>query len=150
MVAQLLFWHCGAWIMAPDGQPGSLCMWDGQPMSKAKALATLPSPCPSCPHPAQPLIALGPTTSVNHHLNISTSTVHLCGGSMGEFAHMVPIKWENNLQLPVVTLSSMKLLSSPTSLQGYGFPVNQLFDMLLEIQDQYSETLLKKWSGVFR
>uniref|UniRef100_A0A8B9MP02 Exocyst complex component 6B n=1 Tax=Accipiter nisus TaxID=211598 RepID=A0A8B9MP02_9AVES len=39
---------------------------------------------------------------------------------------------------------------SPTSLQGYGFPVNQLFDMLLEIQDQYSETLLKKWSGVFR
>lgn len=35
-------------------------------------------------------------------------------------------------------------------LQGYGFPVNQLFDMLLEIQDQYSETLLKKWAGVFR
>lgn len=36
------------------------------------------------------------------------------------------------------------------SWQGYGFPVNQLFDTLLEIQDQYSETLLKKWSGVFR
>uniref|UniRef100_A0A8D0G8F3 Exocyst complex component n=1 Tax=Sphenodon punctatus TaxID=8508 RepID=A0A8D0G8F3_SPHPU len=33
---------------------------------------------------------------------------------------------------------------------GYGFPVNQLFDMLLEVRDQYSETLLKKWSGVFR
>uniref|UniRef100_A0A8C3Y975 Exocyst complex component n=1 Tax=Catharus ustulatus TaxID=91951 RepID=A0A8C3Y975_CATUS len=33
---------------------------------------------------------------------------------------------------------------------GYGFPVNQLFEMLLEIQDQYSETLLKKWAGVFR
>ncbi|GAB1290998.1 Exocyst complex component 6B [Apodemus speciosus] len=32
----------------------------------------------------------------------------------------------------------------------YGFPVNQLFDMLLEIRDQYSETLLKKWAGVFR
>ncbi|KAB0363355.1 hypothetical protein FD754_007511 [Muntiacus muntjak] len=32
----------------------------------------------------------------------------------------------------------------------YGFPVNQLFDMLLEIRDQYSETLLKKWSGIFR
>uniref|UniRef100_A0A8C8RXF4 Exocyst complex component n=1 Tax=Pelusios castaneus TaxID=367368 RepID=A0A8C8RXF4_9SAUR len=36
------------------------------------------------------------------------------------------------------------------TLQGYGFPVNQLFDMLLEIRDQYSEILLKKWSGVFR
>ncbi|XP_008585952.1 PREDICTED: exocyst complex component 6B-like, partial [Galeopterus variegatus] len=32
----------------------------------------------------------------------------------------------------------------------YGFPVNQLFDMLLEIRDQYSETLLKKWAGIFR
>nr|XP_033809425.1 exocyst complex component 6B isoform X7 [Geotrypetes seraphini] len=36
------------------------------------------------------------------------------------------------------------------TLQEYGFPVNQLFDMLLEIRDQYSEILLKKWSGVFR
>ncbi|XP_030046825.1 exocyst complex component 6B isoform X5 [Microcaecilia unicolor] len=36
------------------------------------------------------------------------------------------------------------------TLQGYGFPVNQLFDMLLEVRDQYSEILLKKWSGVFR
>lgn len=34
--------------------------------------------------------------------------------------------------------------------QVYGFPVNQLFDMLLEIRDQYSETLLKKWAGIFR
>ncbi|KAM8939853.1 exocyst complex component 6B isoform 3-T3 [Pelodytes ibericus] len=36
------------------------------------------------------------------------------------------------------------------TLQGYGFPVNQLFDMLLEIRDQYSEILLKKWSQMFR
>ncbi|XP_075711759.1 exocyst complex component 6B [Rhinoderma darwinii] len=36
------------------------------------------------------------------------------------------------------------------TLQGYGFPVNQLFDMLLEVRDQYSEILLKKWAGVFR
>ncbi|KAM4809791.1 exocyst complex component 6B isoform 2-T2 [Rhinophrynus dorsalis] len=36
------------------------------------------------------------------------------------------------------------------TLQGYGFPVNQLFDMLLEIRDQYSEILLKKWALVFR
>lgn len=41
-------------------------------------------------------------------------------------------------------------IPSPPALQGYGFPVNQLFEMLLEIQDQYSETLLKKWAGVFR
>ncbi|NWI02229.1 EXC6B protein, partial [Tichodroma muraria] len=41
-------------------------------------------------------------------------------------------------------------IASPPAPQGYGFPVNQLFDMLLEIQDQYSETLLKKWAGVFR
>ena len=49
-----------------------------------------------------------------------------------------------------MTFSYLKLLSSLALPQGYGFPVNQLFDMLLEIQDQYSETLLKKWSGVFR
>uniref|UniRef100_A0A8C5WI06 Exocyst complex component n=1 Tax=Leptobrachium leishanense TaxID=445787 RepID=A0A8C5WI06_9ANUR len=36
------------------------------------------------------------------------------------------------------------------TLQGYGFPVNQLFDMLLEIRDLYSEILLKKWAQVFR
>ncbi|XP_077136451.1 exocyst complex component 6B isoform X2 [Ranitomeya variabilis] len=36
------------------------------------------------------------------------------------------------------------------TLQGYGFPVNQLFDMLLEVRDQYGEILLKKWAAVFR
>ncbi|XP_043568420.1 exocyst complex component 6-like isoform X4 [Chiloscyllium plagiosum] len=36
------------------------------------------------------------------------------------------------------------------TLQGYGFPVNRLFDLLLEIRDQYNETLLKKWAIVFR
>ncbi|XP_032299947.1 exocyst complex component 6B isoform X4 [Coturnix japonica] len=49
----------------------------------------------------------------------------------------------------VLDLKNLIVLFADT-LQGYGFPVNQLFDMLLEIQDQYSETLLKKWSGVFR
>ncbi|MBN3290019.1 CP26A protein, partial [Polypterus senegalus] len=34
--------------------------------------------------------------------------------------------------------------------EGYGFPVNRLFDLLFEIRDQYNETLLKKWAGVFR
>ncbi|XP_032288460.1 exocyst complex component 6 isoform X10 [Phoca vitulina] len=36
------------------------------------------------------------------------------------------------------------------SVLGYGFPVNRLFDLLFEIRDQYNETLLKKWAGVFR
>uniref|UniRef100_A0A8C3V8S1 Exocyst complex component n=1 Tax=Catharus ustulatus TaxID=91951 RepID=A0A8C3V8S1_CATUS len=49
----------------------------------------------------------------------------------------------------VLDLKNLIVLFADT-LQGYGFPVNQLFEMLLEIQDQYSETLLKKWAGVFR
>uniref|UniRef100_A0A674JUE6 Exocyst complex component n=1 Tax=Terrapene triunguis TaxID=2587831 RepID=A0A674JUE6_9SAUR len=49
----------------------------------------------------------------------------------------------------VLDLKNLIVLFADT-LQGYGFPVNQLFDMLLEIRDQYSDTLLKKWSGVFR
>ncbi|XP_040275280.1 exocyst complex component 6B isoform X1 [Bufo bufo] len=42
------------------------------------------------------------------------------------------------------------ILHFADTLQGYGFPVNQLFDMLLEVRDQYSDILLKKWAGVFR
>ncbi|XP_035313867.1 exocyst complex component 6B isoform X3 [Cricetulus griseus] len=49
----------------------------------------------------------------------------------------------------VLDLKNLIVLFADT-LQVYGFPVNQLFDMLLEIRDQYSETLLKKWAGVFR
>ncbi|KAM9722530.1 exocyst complex component 6B isoform 4-T4 [Dama dama] len=49
----------------------------------------------------------------------------------------------------VLDLKNLIVLFADT-LQVYGFPVNQLFDMLLEIRDQYSETLLKKWSGIFR
>ncbi|XP_048457033.1 exocyst complex component 6B-like [Rhincodon typus] len=49
----------------------------------------------------------------------------------------------------VLDLKNLLVLFADT-LQGYGFPVNQYFDMLLEIRDQYSEILLKKWSGVFR
>ena len=33
--------------------------------------------------------------------------------------------------------------------QGYGFTVSQLYDLLLEIRDQYSEVLMKKWVQVF-
>ncbi|XP_078080643.1 exocyst complex component 6B isoform X2 [Mustelus asterias] len=49
----------------------------------------------------------------------------------------------------VLDLKNLLVLFADT-LQGYGFPVNQYFDMLLEIRDQYGEILLKKWSGVFR
>ncbi|XP_023574159.1 exocyst complex component 6B isoform X2 [Octodon degus] len=49
----------------------------------------------------------------------------------------------------VLDLKNLIVLFADT-LQVYGFPVNQLFDMLLEVRDQYSETLLKKWAGIFR
>ncbi|XP_043912624.1 exocyst complex component 6 isoform X2 [Protopterus annectens] len=49
----------------------------------------------------------------------------------------------------VLELKSLIVIFADT-LQGYGFPVNRLFDLLHEIRDQYNETLLKKWAGVFR
>ncbi|XP_053063195.1 exocyst complex component 6 isoform X4 [Acinonyx jubatus] len=49
----------------------------------------------------------------------------------------------------VLELKNLIVLFADT-LQGYGFPVNRLFDLLFEIRDQYNETLLKKWTGVFR
>jgi hypothetical protein len=33
--------------------------------------------------------------------------------------------------------------------QGYGFPVGQLYDLLLELRDMYSEVLMKKWVSIF-
>ncbi|XP_051578323.1 exocyst complex component 6B isoform X2 [Myxocyprinus asiaticus] len=49
----------------------------------------------------------------------------------------------------VLDLKNLVVLFADT-LQGYGFPVNQLFDMLLEMRDQYGEILLKKWNQSFR
>nr|XP_009925189.1 PREDICTED: exocyst complex component 6 isoform X1 [Haliaeetus albicilla] len=49
----------------------------------------------------------------------------------------------------VLELKNLIVVFADT-LQGYGFPVNRLFDLLFEIRDQYNETLLKKWSGLFR
>uniref|UniRef100_A0A8C5Y0A8 Exocyst complex component 6 n=1 Tax=Microcebus murinus TaxID=30608 RepID=A0A8C5Y0A8_MICMU len=49
----------------------------------------------------------------------------------------------------VLELKNLIVIFADT-LQGYGFPVNRLFDLLFEIRDQYNETLLKKWTGVFR
>ncbi|XP_012677668.2 exocyst complex component 6B isoform X2 [Clupea harengus] len=49
----------------------------------------------------------------------------------------------------VLDLKNLIVLFADT-LQGYGFTVNQLFDMLLEMRDQYGEILLKKWALSFR
>uniref|UniRef100_UPI001EAF4C6B exocyst complex component 6-like n=1 Tax=Oncorhynchus gorbuscha TaxID=8017 RepID=UPI001EAF4C6B len=52
----------------------------------------------------------------------------------------------------VLQLKNLIVIFADT-LQGYGYPVNRLFDLLFEIRDQYNETLLKKWAlvsgGVF-
>nr|XP_015202444.1 PREDICTED: exocyst complex component 6 isoform X3 [Lepisosteus oculatus] len=49
----------------------------------------------------------------------------------------------------VLELKNLIVIFADT-LQGYGFPVSRLFDLLFEIRDQYNETLLKKWAAVFR
>uniref|UniRef100_A0A3B4B3S0 Exocyst complex component n=1 Tax=Periophthalmus magnuspinnatus TaxID=409849 RepID=A0A3B4B3S0_9GOBI len=47
----------------------------------------------------------------------------------------------------VLELKNLIVIFADT-LQGYGFPVTRLFDLLFEIRDQYNETLLKKWMSV--
>ncbi|XP_017287342.1 exocyst complex component 6 isoform X4 [Kryptolebias marmoratus] len=49
----------------------------------------------------------------------------------------------------VLELKNLIVIFADT-VQGYGFPVNRLFDLLFEVRDQYNETLLKKWAVVFR
>ncbi|KAK7919507.1 hypothetical protein WMY93_010791 [Mugilogobius chulae] len=49
----------------------------------------------------------------------------------------------------VLELKNLIVIFADT-LQGYGFPVTRLFDLLFEVRDQYNETLLKKWALVFR
>ncbi|XP_061769047.1 exocyst complex component 6B isoform X1 [Nerophis ophidion] len=49
----------------------------------------------------------------------------------------------------VLDLKNLIVLFADT-LQGYGFPVSQLFDMLLEIREQYGEILMKRWNITFR
>ncbi|KAM9500134.1 exocyst complex component 6B isoform 2-T2 [Clarias gariepinus] len=49
----------------------------------------------------------------------------------------------------ILDLKSLIVLFADT-LQVYGFPVNQLFDMVLEMREQYGEILLKKWNLSFR
>uniref|UniRef100_A0A8C3AF39 Exocyst complex component n=1 Tax=Cyclopterus lumpus TaxID=8103 RepID=A0A8C3AF39_CYCLU len=45
----------------------------------------------------------------------------------------------------VLDLKNLIVLFADT-LQGFGFPVSQLFDMLLEMREQYGEILLKRWN----
>ncbi|XP_053721307.1 exocyst complex component 6 isoform X3 [Synchiropus splendidus] len=49
----------------------------------------------------------------------------------------------------VLELKNLIVIFADT-LQGYGFSVNRLIDLLFEVRDQYNETLLKKWALVFR
>ncbi|RVE60748.1 hypothetical protein OJAV_G00183750 [Oryzias javanicus] len=49
----------------------------------------------------------------------------------------------------VLDLKNLIVLFADT-LQGYGFPVSQLFDMLFEMREQYGEILLKRWNVTFR
>uniref|UniRef100_A0A9J8BG83 Exocyst complex component n=1 Tax=Cyprinus carpio carpio TaxID=630221 RepID=A0A9J8BG83_CYPCA len=62
--------------------------------------------------------------------------------------------WELALSKTIAALRTHSVCLHTTCLtytkQGYGFPVNQLFDMLLEMRDQYGEILLKKWNQSFR
>uniref|UniRef100_A0A667ZCQ2 Exocyst complex component n=1 Tax=Myripristis murdjan TaxID=586833 RepID=A0A667ZCQ2_9TELE len=49
----------------------------------------------------------------------------------------------------ILDLKNLIVIFADT-LQGYGFPVSQLFDMLLEMREQYGEILLKRWNITFR
>ncbi|XP_064631540.1 exocyst complex component 6B-like isoform X2 [Lineus longissimus] len=48
----------------------------------------------------------------------------------------------------MLQLKNLIVLFSHT-LRGYGFPVGQLYDLLLELRDMYSEVLMKKWVSIF-
>ncbi|XP_015911636.1 exocyst complex component 6B isoform X4 [Parasteatoda tepidariorum] len=73
--------------------------------------------------------------------------------------------WSNALSKIVASLRTPSDCSTDTSLmlqlkwlimlfsytlRAYGYTVNQLFELLLEIRDQYNEMLMRKWNKVFR
>ncbi|RWS29237.1 Exocyst complex component 6B-like protein [Leptotrombidium deliense] len=73
--------------------------------------------------------------------------------------------WENSLQSVIASLRTHSSYCTDDSLmlkikrlvmlfsytlQGYGYNVNPLFNLLLEIRDQYNEILMKQWVSVFR
>lgn len=37
-----------------------------------------------------------------------------------------------------------------TTLRNYGYPVNQIYDLLHEMRDHYNEVLMQRWVGIFR
>merc|ERR1712136_77268 len=48
----------------------------------------------------------------------------------------------------ILELKNLIMLFSLT-LRGYGFTVSQLYDLLLEVRDQYNEILMKRWVDIF-
>ncbi|KAI4895765.1 hypothetical protein NFI96_024065 [Prochilodus magdalenae] len=60
------------------------------------------------------------------------------------------VLFADTLQVRFVMLGMCTVICVDVCIKGYGFPVNQLFDMLLEMRDQYGEILLKKWNHSFR
>lgn len=82
-------------------------------------------------------------------LQKKVSLLSRLGGNLHVFVTFLSYNQKTRLARP---LWSKTLISIPrVSLsQGYGFPVSQLFDMLLEMREQYGEILLKRWNVTFR
>uniref|UniRef100_A0A673KX11 Exocyst complex component n=1 Tax=Sinocyclocheilus rhinocerous TaxID=307959 RepID=A0A673KX11_9TELE len=80
------------------------------------------------------------------YLSSRTGLLHQQRGRAGRL-----IKTQSYCSDPdlVLELKNLIVIFADT-LQGYGFPVNRLFELLFEVRDQYNETLLKKWALVFR
>uniref|UniRef100_A0A3B5AB59 Exocyst complex component n=1 Tax=Stegastes partitus TaxID=144197 RepID=A0A3B5AB59_9TELE len=83
--------------------------------------------------------ALGKNQHTHKTHRLSSNVLTLCS---------VPQSYCDDPDL-VLDLKNLIVLFADT-LQGYGFPVSQLFDMLLEMREQYGEILLKRWNITFR
>ncbi|XP_015781570.1 exocyst complex component 6B isoform X1 [Tetranychus urticae] len=73
--------------------------------------------------------------------------------------------WENALQSVIAVLRTYSsyctddqlmlqikriIILFSNTLQSYGYNVNPLFSLLIEIRDQYNEILMKQWCSIFR
>uniref|UniRef100_A0A2I3SZQ0 Exocyst complex component n=1 Tax=Pan troglodytes TaxID=9598 RepID=A0A2I3SZQ0_PANTR len=94
------------------------------------------------------LTQLKETLSISYFLVFNHMTLVCCCRCFVSFVCFHPQSYCTDPDL-VLELKNLIVIFADT-LQGYGFPVNRLFDLLFEIRDQYNETLLKKWAGVFR
>ncbi|KAG1678663.1 Exocyst complex component 6B [Nymphon striatum] len=64
-------------------------------------------------------------------------------------ANHVVLSYTSALQLVLICLNLLDCFCA-YSFKGYGYQVTQLFDLLIEIRDQYNEILMKQWVTVFR